>query len=93
MNSVSKSNQPGDFAGGPVAETPSSSAEGRGLILGWGAKIPHATEQLIFCATTVKAQVAPTKSPLCCNQDPEQRKIPPNNKEPPKLKSYILSEP
>lgn len=27
-----------------MAETPSSSAEGRGLILGWGAKILHVTQ-------------------------------------------------
>ena len=30
-----------------MAETPSSSAEGRGLIPGWGAKIPHA----VWCHT------------------------------------------
>ena len=30
-----------------MAETPSSSAEGRGLILGWGAKIPHAVRRIV----------------------------------------------
>ena len=30
-----------DFSGGPVVKTSPSNARGAGLILGWGAKIPH----------------------------------------------------
>ena len=33
-----------DFSGGPVAKTSPSNARGMGLILGWGTKIPHATQ-------------------------------------------------
>ena len=32
-----------DFSGGPVVKTSPSNARGAGLILGWGAKIPHAS--------------------------------------------------
>ena len=33
----------GDFAGGPVVKTLPSNAGGKGSIPDWGAKIPHAT--------------------------------------------------
>ena len=32
-----------DFPGGPVVETLPSNALGAGLILGWEAKVPHAS--------------------------------------------------
>ena len=38
-----------------MAETPSSSAEGRGLIPGWGAKIPHA----VWCHTHTHTHTHP----------------------------------
>ena len=36
----------GGFPDGPVAKNPPSNAGDEGLILGWGAKIQHATGQL-----------------------------------------------
>ena len=35
-----------DFPGGPVVNNPPCNAQDVGSILGWGTKIPHATEQL-----------------------------------------------
>ena len=44
-----------DFPGGPVVKNPRCEAEDTGSAPGRGTKIPHATEQLSPCATTIKA--------------------------------------
>ena len=41
-----------DVPGGPVVKSPSCNAGDTGLILGWGAKFPHAMGQLSPHATT-----------------------------------------
>ena len=43
-----------DFPGGPVIESSSCNAEDTGLILGWGARIPHAAGQLGLPALTTE---------------------------------------
>ena len=40
----SQDNGAWDFPGGPVVKTSPSNAGGAGLIPGWGAKIPHASQ-------------------------------------------------
>ena len=47
----------GDFPGGPVVKNSPCNASDAGLIPGWRAKIPQASEQLIPCAATPEAQV------------------------------------
>ena len=43
-----------DFPGGPVVKNMPSNAGERGLIPGWGTKIPHAARQLSPNATTTE---------------------------------------
>ena len=41
---IFKEQKKGDFPGGPVVKTLPSNAGGAGLIPGWGAKIPDASQ-------------------------------------------------
>ena len=45
-----KTGQPGDFPGGPVVKTRTSTAGGMGSIPGLGIKIPHA----VWCSQKLK---------------------------------------
>ena len=44
------------FSGGSVIKDPPCSAGDKGLILGWGTKIPHAAEQLCQCTAITEPE-------------------------------------
>ena len=65
-----------DFPGGPVVKNLPSNAGNAGSIPGWGAKIPHAAEQLgLHTATT---QLVPSGAYML-----QLEKRPPHNKRSP----------
>ena len=74
-----------EFPGGPMVKNPPSSADGEGLIPGWGTKIPHATEQLspralepTHAAQLESLHTAITEStgPRACALQPEKAHAP-----------------
>ena len=75
----------GDFPGGPVVKNPPSSADGEGLIPGWGTKIPHATEQLSLRALepthaaqleSLHTTITESTGPRACALQPEKAHAP-----------------
>ena len=64
-----------DFPGGSVVKNLPCNAGVMGLIPGQGTKIPHATEQLSWRASTIEprhsgAHVPKLESPYVCSEDP-----------------------
>ena len=51
-----------DFSGGPVVRNLPCNAGDMGLTLGWGTKIPHATEPLSPCTTTAEQRAPQLES-------------------------------
>ena len=50
-----------------VARTPAFTAEGGGLISGWGTKIPHAKTKSSHAQTKDPHAATKTEEPACCN--------------------------
>ena len=53
----------GGFLNDPVFKNPPCNAGHAGSILGWGTKIPHATEQLSLCTATAEPVYSGARAP------------------------------
>ena len=65
-----------DVPGGPVVKSPSCNAGDTGLILGWGAKFPHAMGQLSPHATTREDYMLQWKAHTPSQGQHSQKKTP-----------------